>query len=75
MVSDELPAEPKKFAVSVGVKVAFTEYVADELREAGATEDEIRDYECADPSFMAVGAAVRYWQKHHPEALSRVQSL
>src|SRR6266513_268905 len=27
---------------------AFAEYVSDELREAGATEDEIRDYECAD---------------------------
>jgi glyoxylase-like metal-dependent hydrolase (beta-lactamase superfamily II) len=54
---------------------AFTEYVAAELREAGATEDEIRDYECADPSFMAVGAAMRYWQKHHPEEVSHVQSL
>ena len=53
---------------------AFAEYVSDELREAGATEDEIRDYECADPSFMAVGAAVRYWQKHHPEEVSRIQS-
>ena len=53
---------------------AFAEYVADELREEGATEDEVRDYECADPSFMAVGAAMRYWQKHHPEEVSRVQS-
>jgi glyoxylase-like metal-dependent hydrolase (beta-lactamase superfamily II) len=46
---------------------AFAEYLAKELREEGATEGEIEDYECADPSFMAVGAAVRYWQKHHPE--------
>jgi len=46
---------------------AFAEYLANELREEGATEDEVQDYECADPSFMAVGAAVRYWQKHHPE--------
>jgi glyoxylase-like metal-dependent hydrolase (beta-lactamase superfamily II) len=53
---------------------AFAEYVADELREAGATRDEVRDYECADPSFMAVGAAMRYWQKHHPENVSRVRS-
>jgi glyoxylase-like metal-dependent hydrolase (beta-lactamase superfamily II) len=52
----------------------FAGYVAEELREAGATEEEMRDYECADPSFMAVGAAVRYWRKHHPEAVSRVES-
>ncbi len=53
---------------------AFAEYVADELREEKATEDEIRDYEYADPSFMAVGAAMRYWQKHHSEDVSRFQS-
>jgi glyoxylase-like metal-dependent hydrolase (beta-lactamase superfamily II) len=46
---------------------AFAEYLADELRKEGATEDEIRNYECADPSFMAVGGVVRYWQKYHPE--------
>ena len=50
---------------------AFAEYVADDLRKNGATEDEIRDYECADPSFMAVSGAVRYWRKHHPEELIR----
>jgi glyoxylase-like metal-dependent hydrolase (beta-lactamase superfamily II) len=53
---------------------AFAEYVAEELREAGATEEEMRDYECADPSFMAVGAAVRYWQKHHPEEVTAIRS-
>jgi hypothetical protein len=25
-----------------------------------------RDYGQADPSFMAVSAAIRYWRKHHP---------
>ncbi len=50
---------------------AFAEYVADDLRMNGATEDEIRDYECADPTFMAVGGAVRYWKKYHPEEVSR----
>jgi hypothetical protein len=50
---------------------AFAEYVADDLRENGATESEIRDYECADPSFMAVGGAVRYWQKYHPDEVNR----
>ena len=50
---------------------AFAASVAEELRQAGTTEEEMRDYECADPSFMAVGAAVRYWQKYHPEEISR----
>ncbi|MEP6685907.1 MAG: MBL fold metallo-hydrolase, partial [Verrucomicrobiota bacterium] len=46
---------------------AFAEYEAEELRAGGATEEEIRDYEYADPSFMAVVAALRYWHKYHPE--------
>jgi glyoxylase-like metal-dependent hydrolase (beta-lactamase superfamily II) len=46
---------------------AFAQYVAEEFRQAGATEDEILDYEQADPSFMAVSAAIRYWRKRHPE--------
>ena len=46
---------------------AFARDVAEELRAAGATEEETHDYEYADPSFMAVSAAVRYWRKHHPE--------
>jgi glyoxylase-like metal-dependent hydrolase (beta-lactamase superfamily II) len=45
---------------------AFAEFVASELRDGGATEEEARDYEQADPSFMAVSAAIRYWRKHHP---------
>jgi glyoxylase-like metal-dependent hydrolase (beta-lactamase superfamily II) len=49
---------------------AFAECLANELREEGATDDEVQDYECADPSFMAVGAAVRYWRRHHPEEVS-----
>jgi len=27
-------------------------------------------YEAADPSHMAVGAAIRYWKKYHPEAVT-----
>ena len=46
---------------------AFAQFVAEELRGGGATEDEVVSYERADPSFMAVSAAVRYWRKHHPE--------
>ena len=46
---------------------AFARFVAQELRSNGATEEELVDYEQADPSFMAVSAAIRYWRKHHPE--------
>jgi glyoxylase-like metal-dependent hydrolase (beta-lactamase superfamily II) len=49
---------------------AFAEYVAEELRASGATEELVRDYEYADPSFMAVSGAVRYWRKHHPEEVN-----
>ena len=48
------------------LRPAFAGYVADDLRRAGATEEELIDYEQADPSFMAVSAAIRYWRKHHP---------
>ncbi len=49
---------------------AFAEYESAELRAGGASEKEAVDYEQADPSFMAVGAALRYWRKHHPEELA-----
>ncbi len=49
------------------LKPAFAHYLAADLREAGATESQLADYEQADPSFMAVSAALRYWRKHHPE--------
>lgn len=49
------------------MKPAFADFIAGELRAAGATESELADYEHADPSFMAVPAALRYWRKRHPE--------
>ena len=48
----------------------FAVYEAEELRAGGATEEQVRDYETADPSFMAVSAALRYWRKYHPEEVS-----
>jgi glyoxylase-like metal-dependent hydrolase (beta-lactamase superfamily II) len=48
----------------------FAKELADELQAAGANEDLIHAYESADPSFMAVSGALRYWRKHHPEELS-----
>lgn len=49
---------------------AFAEYEAADLLAGGGTEETVRDYEAADPSFMAVTAALRYWRKYHPEQLT-----
>ncbi len=49
------------------MKPQFADYIVAELRSGGATEAELANYEQADPSFMAVSAATRYWRKHHPE--------
>jgi glyoxylase-like metal-dependent hydrolase (beta-lactamase superfamily II) len=50
---------------------AFADYVARELRTSGATDPELADYEQADPSFMAVSAATRYWRKRHPDQIGQ----
>ena len=50
--------------------LAFAAYEAEDLRAGGATEEQVRDYETADPSYMAVSAAQRYWRKYHPEEVS-----
>lgn len=47
----------------------FARYEAHDLLGAGAPAERLRDYEQADPSFMAVTASIRYWQKFHPEVL------
>ena len=49
---------------------AFAEYEAADLRAGGAAEERLSDYEAADPSFMAVSAALRYWRKYHSEEVS-----
>jgi len=48
----------------------FTAIEHAELLAGGATEDDVQGYEAADPSYMAVGAASRYWKKYHPDAVS-----
>ena len=47
----------------------FAQYEARDILESGAAEERVADYERADPSFMAVAASIRYWQKYHPEAM------
>lgn len=55
----------------------FARYEKEDLRKGGVAEEDLVSYECADPSFMAVSAAERYWRKFHPEAvgLARGESL
>lgn len=45
----------------------FAVYEHEDLRRGGASESEVEDYEAADPSYMAVPAAKRYWGKYHPQ--------
>jgi len=42
-----------------------------EIEAALPGSDLVTLYEAADPSYMAVGAATRYWKKYHPEALQK----
>ncbi|HEX8281597.1 MAG TPA: MBL fold metallo-hydrolase [Chthoniobacterales bacterium] len=46
---------------------AFAEYEHADLLAGGANAAGVQDYEAADPSYMAVTAALRYWRKHHPD--------
>ena len=40
----------------------FMKYTADAFRKRGLTEDEIRVYEYANPSWMSVNGLLRYWK-------------
>jgi glyoxylase-like metal-dependent hydrolase (beta-lactamase superfamily II) len=48
----------------------FAEYEKADLLTGGADETLARNYETADPSYMAVPAVLRYWRKYHPEQLA-----
>ncbi len=47
----------------------FVRYWREDLRACGLDEERIREYELADPPWMNLQGLVRYWRKHHPEAL------
>ncbi|MGI8956145.1 MAG: MBL fold metallo-hydrolase [Chthoniobacterales bacterium] len=49
----------------------FAGYEARDILASGAAEDRLADYEKADPSFMAVTASIRYWQKFHPDEIGK----
>jgi glyoxylase-like metal-dependent hydrolase (beta-lactamase superfamily II) len=47
------------------LRSTFAELEHADLRKGGATQNDIDGYEAADPSYMAAGAAIRYWKKYH----------
>lgn len=49
------------------IVLEFEAYVAATLRSAGLSEEEVQEYEFADPSWMSVDGLVRYWNKYHPQ--------
>ena len=52
------------------LKSTFAELEHGELHKDGANQEDVDGYEAADPSYMAVSAAIRYWKKYHPEAVA-----
>jgi len=52
------------------LRAAFADLEHAELRLGGASESDVKGYEAADPSYMAVSASLRYWKKYHPEAVT-----
>jgi glyoxylase-like metal-dependent hydrolase (beta-lactamase superfamily II) len=71
---------PKSEIRNEDLAAAFAEYEhADILAFAGpstlnsqlsTSSALVPSYEAADPSYMAVPAAIRYWQKYHPEQIN-----
>jgi glyoxylase-like metal-dependent hydrolase (beta-lactamase superfamily II) len=53
------------------LRSTFAELEHRELRKDGASQNEVDGYEAADPSYMAPPAAIRYWNKFHPEQVTR----
>ena len=53
------------------LRPTFAELEHSELRKRGATQDDVDGYEAADPSYMAVGAAIRYWKKYHSDIVGK----
>lgn len=58
-------------ASEIDLRPEFAAKLADEVEQHGASKENARDYELADPSFMAVTAAIRYWRKKFPEEFEK----
>ncbi len=58
-VREKLDTEPSVEAITPD----FVAYVKNQLRAQGASEELIKQYEAANPSWMSVAGLVRYWKK------------
>lgn len=65
--ADWMKARLKAGLTREQIVLEFEAYVAATLRAAGLSEEEVQEYEFADPSWMSVDGLVRYWNKHHPQ--------
>ena len=52
------------------LRTEFAELEHSEIDAFASDSSLIDAYEAADPSYMAVGAAIRYWSKFHPEEVT-----
>jgi Zn-dependent hydrolases, including glyoxylases len=48
----------------------FQQFAEQEILRSGIGEKGVAVYEQADPAAMSVTGLIRYWKKHHPEALT-----
>lgn len=48
----------------------FAAFVAGEFRAAGLSEEQIEDYQQADPASINIAGLARYWRKHRADALA-----
>ncbi len=67
--ADWVKARLKEGQTPEAMVPAFEAKVRAELLGAGRSPEEAAAYEAANPSAYSVYGLVRYWQKHHPEAL------
>lgn len=49
------------------IVLEFSQYVERQLRQAGLGEQELKEYDFADPAWMTVDGLMRYWNKYHPD--------
>jgi len=69
VMAAEPAAKPQSNIQNSQLADAFAKLEHDDLIAGGASEELARDYETADPSYMAVPGAIRYWQKYHPNEI------
>ena len=60
----------EKGATAEELTPQFVEYTNNQLRTAGASEEIVKKYEAANPSWMSVAGLIRYWKKKRESKIS-----